>query len=216
MVDPMVGLPDRRYGPWRNPMKFNTKVVHAGIRPDPTTGSIVPPIYQTATYVLDEVGRDKGFDYTRSSNPTRQVLEENLAALDSGRYGVMFASGMAAVDSALKLLEAGGSRRVLRRCLRRRLAALQQRACEPRPRVYVRRHRAAGDGAPGDPAGDEDALGRDPLESAAEDHRRRDDVGDREGGGDLSRSRLDLRDPRVPASPWNSARISSCTARRSI
>ena len=88
-------------------MKFDTKVVHAGIRPDPTTGSIVPPIYQTATYVLDEVGRDKGFDYTRSSNPTRQVLEENLAALDSGRYGVMFASGMAAVDSALKLLEAG-------------------------------------------------------------------------------------------------------------
>jgi len=88
-------------------MKFDTKVVHAGIRPDPTTGSIIPPIYQTATYVLDEVGRDKGFDYTRSSNPTRQVLEENLAALDSGRYGVMFGSGMAAVDSALKLLKAG-------------------------------------------------------------------------------------------------------------
>ena len=88
-------------------MKFDTKVVHAGIRPDPTTGSIVPPIYQTATYVLDEVGRDKGFDYTRSSNPTRQVLEENLAALESGRYGVMFASGMAAVDAALKLLRAG-------------------------------------------------------------------------------------------------------------
>ena len=88
-------------------MKFDTRVVHAGIRPDPTTGSIVPPIYQTATYVLDEVGRDRGFDYTRSSNPTRQVLEENLASLDSGRYGVMFASGMAAVDGALKLLEAG-------------------------------------------------------------------------------------------------------------
>ena len=66
-----------------------------------------PPIYQTATYVLDEVGRDRGFDYTRSSNPTRQVLEENLAALDSGRYGVMFGSGMAAVDAALKLLGAG-------------------------------------------------------------------------------------------------------------
>ena len=87
-------------------MKFDTKVVHAGIRPDPTTGSIVPPIYQTATYVLEEVGRDKGFDYTRSSNPTRQVLEENLASLDSGRFGVMFGSGMAAVDSALKLLRA--------------------------------------------------------------------------------------------------------------
>jgi len=91
----------------RNLLKFDTRVVHAGIRPDPTTGSIIPPIYQTATYVLDEVGRDKGFDYTRSSNPTRQVLEENLAALDSARFGVMFASGMAAVDAALKLLRAG-------------------------------------------------------------------------------------------------------------
>ncbi len=54
-------------------MKFDTKVVRAGITPDPTTGSIVPPIYETATYVLPEVGRDKGFDYTRASNPTRQV-----------------------------------------------------------------------------------------------------------------------------------------------
>ena len=182
-------------------MKFNTKVVHAGIRPDPTTGSIVPPIYQTATYVLDEVGRDKGFDYTRSSNPTRQVLEENLAALDSGRYGVMFASGMAAVDSALKLLEAGDhvvcsddvyggvSRHFNNVLASHGLGFTYVDTAQPET------------GAPGDPTGDEDALGRDPLESAAEDHRRRGDVGDREGGGDLSRSRLDLRDPRVPASP---------------
>ncbi|MCH8967456.1 MAG: aminotransferase class I/II-fold pyridoxal phosphate-dependent enzyme, partial [Planctomycetes bacterium] len=88
-------------------MKFDTKVVHAGITPDPTTGSIVPPIYQTATYVLDEVGKDRGFDYTRSSNPTRQVLEEHLAALDGGKYGVCFSSGMATVDSCLKLLSVG-------------------------------------------------------------------------------------------------------------
>ncbi|MHC4217222.1 MAG: trans-sulfuration enzyme family protein, partial [Planctomycetota bacterium] len=88
-------------------MKFETKIVRAGISPDPTTGSIVPPIYQTATYVLPEVGRDKGFDYTRSANPTRQVLENNLAAIDGGKYGVMFASGMSAVDSCLKLLSAG-------------------------------------------------------------------------------------------------------------
>ncbi|MFQ5985391.1 MAG: trans-sulfuration enzyme family protein [Alphaproteobacteria bacterium] len=90
-------------------MKFDTKVVRAGIRPDPTTGSIVPPIYETATYVLDEVGRDKGFDYTRSANPTRQVLEENLAAIEGGAYGVCFASGMAAVDGCLRLLNAGDS-----------------------------------------------------------------------------------------------------------
>ena len=88
-------------------MKFDTKVVHAAIKPDPTTGSILPPLYQTATYVLEEVGKDKGFDYTRSANPTRQVLEENLAAIEGGKYGICFASGMAAVDSCLKLLKAG-------------------------------------------------------------------------------------------------------------
>ncbi|MDP6621263.1 MAG: PLP-dependent aspartate aminotransferase family protein [Alphaproteobacteria bacterium] len=88
-------------------MKFDTKVVRAGITPDPTTGSIVPPIYETATYVLPEVGRDKGFDYTRSSNPTRQVLEANLAAIEGGAHAVCFASGMSAVDTCLKLLSAG-------------------------------------------------------------------------------------------------------------
>ncbi len=88
-------------------MKFDTRVVRACIDPDPTTGSIVPPVYQTATYVLQEVGSDRGFDYTRSSNPTRQMLEEHLAAIEGGRYGVCFASGMAAVDSCLKLLQAG-------------------------------------------------------------------------------------------------------------
>ena len=88
-------------------MKLDTKVVHAGLKPDPTTGSILPPIYQTATYVLEKVGQDKGFDYTRSSNPTRQTMEEHLAAIDNGKYGAAFASGMAAVDSCLKLLKAG-------------------------------------------------------------------------------------------------------------
>ena len=88
-------------------MKFDTKVLHAAIKPDPITGSILPPLYQTATYVLEEVGKDKGFDYTRSSNPTRQMMEEHLAALDSGKYGVAYSSGMSAVDSCLKLLKAG-------------------------------------------------------------------------------------------------------------
>jgi cystathionine gamma-lyase len=88
-------------------VKFDTKVVRAGIKPDLTTGAIVPPIYETATYVLEEVGKDKGFDYTRSSNPTRQILEDNLAAIDGGKHGVCFASGMAAVDACLKLLSAG-------------------------------------------------------------------------------------------------------------
>ena len=70
-------------------MKFDTKAVRAGISPDPTTGAIIPPIFQTATYVLEEVGRDKGFDYTRSTNPTRQVLEENMAALEGGKLNII-------------------------------------------------------------------------------------------------------------------------------
>jgi cystathionine beta-lyase/cystathionine gamma-synthase len=88
-------------------LKFDTKVVRAGIEPDPTTGSILPPIYETATFVLPEVGKDRGFDYTRSSNPTRQVLEANLAAIESGKYAISFASGMSAVDACFKLLTAG-------------------------------------------------------------------------------------------------------------
>ena len=88
-------------------MKFDTKVVRAGISPDPSTGAIVPPIYQSATYVLEEVGKDKGYDYTRASNPTREILENNLAALDGGKYGICFSSGMAAVDSVMKILKAG-------------------------------------------------------------------------------------------------------------
>ena len=88
-------------------MKLDTKVLHAAIKPDPITGSILPPLHQTATYVLDEVGKDKGYDYTRSANPTRQMMEEHLAKLDSGKYGISFSSGMAAVDSCLKLLKSG-------------------------------------------------------------------------------------------------------------
>ena len=88
-------------------MKFNTKVVRASTKPDKTTGAIVPPIYQTSTYVLEEVGVDKGFDYTRASNPSRQLLEEHLAEIEGAKYGVCFSSGMAAVDSVLKILKSG-------------------------------------------------------------------------------------------------------------
>ena len=88
-------------------MDFTTKAIHAGKEHDPTTGAIVPPIYQTATYVLEEVGKDRGFDYTRSANPTREVLEKTLAEVEGGKYGVCFASGMSAVDSVARLLSAG-------------------------------------------------------------------------------------------------------------
>ena len=88
-------------------MKLDTKIVRASSKPDKTTGAVVPPIYQTATYVLEEIGKDKGYDYTRASNPSRQLLEEHLAAIEGAKYGVCYSSGMSAVDSVLKLLKAG-------------------------------------------------------------------------------------------------------------
>ena len=88
-------------------MKFDTKCVRAAIEPDPTTGAIVPPMYQTATYVLPEVGVNKGFDYTRSSNPTRKLMEDNLAAIEGAKHGAAFASGMSTVDGIMKLFKQG-------------------------------------------------------------------------------------------------------------
>jgi len=86
---------------------FGTRAVHAGQVPDPSTGAIMPPIYQTSTYVQDGLGRHKGFEYARTRNPTRDALERNLAALEGGRFGLAWASGLAATDALLKLLSAG-------------------------------------------------------------------------------------------------------------
>ena len=91
----------------KNAMKFNTKVIHAGIHPDPATGAIMTPIYQTSTYVQEEIGVHKGFEYSRTGNPTRAALESNLAALESGKYGACFGSGLAAIDCVIKMLNPG-------------------------------------------------------------------------------------------------------------
>lgn len=88
-------------------MKFNTKVIHAGVHPDPSTGAIMTPIFQTSTYVQEGPGNHKGFEYARTQNPTRQVLEENLAALENGYGGICFGSGLAAMDAVIKLLKSG-------------------------------------------------------------------------------------------------------------
>ena len=88
-------------------MKFATKVIHAGIEPDPSTGAIMTPIYQTSTYVQAAPGDHKGFEYARTQNPTRSVLETNLAALENGTDAICYASGLAATDSILKLLNPG-------------------------------------------------------------------------------------------------------------
>jgi cystathionine gamma-lyase len=88
-------------------MRFDTRCVRAAIKPDPTTGAIVPPIYQSATFVLPRIGEDRGFDYTRSSNPTRQLLEEQMAALEGVRHATAFASGMSAVDAITRMFKSG-------------------------------------------------------------------------------------------------------------
>lgn len=87
--------------------QFDTLCVHAGQRPDPSTGAITTPIFQTSTYVQDGLGQHKGYEYARTSNPTRSALEANLAALEAGRAGFAFASGMAAIDAVTSLLKAG-------------------------------------------------------------------------------------------------------------
>lgn len=84
-----------------------TRAIHAGQRPDPLAGAVTFPIFQTSTYVQDGLGRNKGYEYARTSNPTRQALERNVAALEGGTHGFAFASGMAAIDAALRLLSAG-------------------------------------------------------------------------------------------------------------
>lgn len=87
--------------------RFATRAIHAGQRPDPTTGAIMPPVYQTSTYVQPELGRHLGYEYARTHNPTREALEGNVASLESGRYGIAFASGSAALDTVAKLLSSG-------------------------------------------------------------------------------------------------------------
>ncbi|MEM6524408.1 MAG: cystathionine gamma-synthase [Bacteroidota bacterium] len=88
-------------------MKFGTKTIHAGIEPDPSTGAIMTPIYQTSTYVQASPGDHKGFEYSRTQNPTREALQKNLAALENGNYGLCFASGLAAIDVIIKLFKPG-------------------------------------------------------------------------------------------------------------
>jgi len=86
---------------------FGTRAIHAGQRPDPLSGAIMTPVYLTSTYVQDGVGRHKGYEYARSRNPTREALERNVAALEGARHGFAFASGMACVDSLMKLFKSG-------------------------------------------------------------------------------------------------------------
>ncbi len=88
-------------------MKFATKAIHTGVHPDESTGAIMTPIYQTSTYVQDGVGNHKGYEYSRTLNPTRHALEKNIAAIENGRFGAAFGSGLAAIDCVVKMLSPG-------------------------------------------------------------------------------------------------------------
>jgi cystathionine beta-lyase/cystathionine gamma-synthase len=88
-------------------MKFATKAIHAGVHPDPATGAIMTPIYQTSTYVQEGVGNHKGYEYSRTLNPTRHALEKNIAAIENGKHGACFGSGLAAIDCVIKMLNPG-------------------------------------------------------------------------------------------------------------
>jgi cystathionine gamma-lyase len=88
-------------------MKFGTKAVHAGVEPDPSTGAIMTPIYQTSTYVQESPAKHKGYAYARGANPTRNALQKSIAALENGKYGICFSSGMGATDAVIKLLSPG-------------------------------------------------------------------------------------------------------------
>jgi len=88
-------------------MKFGTKAVHAGVEPDPTTGAIMTPIYQTSTYVQESPSKHKGYAYARGANPTRNALQKSIAALENGNFGICFSSGMGATDAVIKLLSPG-------------------------------------------------------------------------------------------------------------
>ncbi len=88
-------------------MKFGTKAIHAGIEPDPSTGAIMTPIFQTSTYVQESPSKHKGYAYARGANPTRNQLQKNIAALENGKFGLCFSSGMGATDAVLRLLNPG-------------------------------------------------------------------------------------------------------------
>ncbi|HYF70158.1 MAG TPA: cystathionine gamma-synthase [Ohtaekwangia sp.] len=88
-------------------MKFGTKAVHAGVEPDPSTGAIMTPVYQTSTYVQESPAKHKGYAYARGANPTRNALQKSIAALENGKFGLCFSSGMGATDAVIKLLNPG-------------------------------------------------------------------------------------------------------------
>jgi len=88
-------------------MKFNTKTIHGNQKHDTATGAVMPPIYQTSSYAQSSPGKHKGYEYSRTANPTRTALENAFASIENGKFGLAFGSGLAAIDTVLKLLKPG-------------------------------------------------------------------------------------------------------------
>ena len=195
---------------------FDTRVIHAGQSPDPSTGAIMPPIYATSTYVQQSPGVHKGLDYGRSHNPTRWALERCVADLESGAQAFAFASGMSAIATVLELLDAGahvvagddlygGTYRLFER-VRRRSAGQDFSfvdLSDPDALVAALRPETR------------DGLGRDAEQSAAEAGRSRGDRADSATPAAFSASRTIRSQARGCSVRSSSASTSSCTRRRS-
>ena len=127
---------------------FGTRAIHAGQRPEPLAGAIMTPVYLTSTYVQEGLGQNKGYEYARGKNPTREAFERNVAALENGRHGFAFSSGMGCLDSIMKLFRVGRPHRLRRERVRRNVPAVRQAPAELRADVHATSTRATRSASP--------------------------------------------------------------------
>ena len=196
---------------------FGTRAIHAGQRPDPLAGAIMTPIYLTSTYVQDGLGENKGYEYARGKNPTREALERNVAALEGGRHGFAFASGMGCLDSIMKLFRVRRPHRLRRERLRRHVPPVRSHPPALRAAVHLRRHARPAADRRRDDAGHARDPRRDADQSADADHRPR--ARSREiahDGRRVAHRRQHLRVAVSSSARSSSAPTSSTTRRRSI
>ena len=144
---------------------FATRAVHAGQHPDPTSGAVMTPIYQTSTYAQDGLGRHKGYEYARTQNPTREALERNIASLEGGRFGFAFGSGLAVARRDPQAAQGGRPRHLRRQRVRRVPPADGAHLHQLRPDVLLRRHARHPERREGDHAGHAPHLRRDAHQS---------------------------------------------------
>ena len=157
--------------------RFSTVCVHAGQEPDPSTGAIITPIFQTSTYVQEELGRHKGYEYARTQNPTRLALELNIAAIEGGRAAYAFASGMAAIGAIATMLKSGDHVIVTDNTYGGTFRLFDKVLTPLRAVVQLRRHVVAGARRAGDASRDADGVHRDADQPGHAPHRPRGSVG---------------------------------------